>query len=174
MSGYLHKLITILDNFTSFINSFKVLLNTHNLQFLVENHWSNEKILSSDLSDDLDKFLAKNVLTNTTPNLLKYFHLLNEANVDLELESLNQLFLRIKHLNKLWDEEVITKPETFFCEENQELNEFEKNYEKQFSIIEKQNRFMNNKKAYEVDIMSKFVAKLSKMLGLQTVSLKFF
>ena len=172
MSDYLHKLILILDNFTSFINTFKVLLNTHNLQFLVENHWSNEEILSSDLRDDLDKFLAKKVLSNTTPNLLKYFHLLNEANVDQELKFLNQLFLKIKHLNKLWDEEVITKPENIFLEENQELTEFEKNYEKQFAIIEKQNRFMNNKKAYEVDIMSKFVAKLSKMLGLQTVSVK--
>ena len=174
MSDYLLKLIPILDNFTSFINTFKVLLNTHNLQFLVENHWSNEEILSTDLRDDLDKFLSKKVSSNTTPNLLKYFHMLNEANVELELKSLNQLFLKIKHFNKLWDEEVIMKTENIFLEENQELNEFEINYEKQFSIIEKQNRFMNNKKAYEVDIMSKFVAKLSKMLGLQTVSLKYF
>jgi hypothetical protein len=177
MTEHLQKLIKILETYTNFLSSFKVLLNTHNLQFLVENHWSNEDILRSDLRDDLDRFLraSKN---NHTPNLVKYFHFLDENNAkeeQLSLESLNFLFLEIKKLNNLWNEQVITQPERVFALENQnklELIEFENFFEKQFAIVEKQNRFMNKKKSYEVDIMSKFVAKLTKMVGLSTVSTK--
>lgn len=175
MSEYLPKLISILENYTNFLGPFKTLLNTHNLQFIVENHWSNESILNLDLRKDLEHFLIHASSNNTPPNLVKYFHLLNDSNANdahSSLKFLNQLFLEIKSLNDVWSEKVLTKPECLFMPENQELIEFEKNYERQFAIVERQNRFMNNKKAYEVDIMSKFVAKLCKMVGLQTVSLQ--
>ena len=177
MTEHLQKLIKILETYTSFLSPFKVLLNTHNLQFLVENHWSNEDILRSDLRGDLDSFLGASKNSHTA-NLVKYFHFLDETNAkeeQLSLESLNSLFLEIKKLNNLWNEQVITQSERVFALENQnqlELIEFENFFEKQFAIVENQNRFMNKKKSYEVDIMSKCVAKLTKMVGLSTVSTK--
>ena len=179
----LEELTLILEKYISFLNPFKSLLNTHNVQFLIENHWSNPKILSEILRKDLEVYLkrfessSKSGDYHLTPNLIKHYHLIESQrdNENTFLHSLDSLFLTLNSLNKIWDTQVVASIDDVFNEDMKNnvssiaLNEFQAKFEQKFSILEKQNRFMNKKKSYEVDIMSKFVAKLCKMLDLATV-----
>ena len=86
------------------------------------------------------------------------------------LENIDELFVQLKNLNKIWEDEVLTSAENLFDSNNKELARFEDNFLLKFSQIGKQSRFMNEKKTYEVDVMSKFVAKLCKSNNINTVS----
>ena len=161
----LQSLIDILETYINFLHTFKSLLNTHNVQFLVDNHWANETYLNKDLRADLDKFIQHE--QSLKPNLIRECYLTQE---NTHLQTLASLIASLKSLDSVWQTQVITAPEKIFQNEfRPELSDFERRFEAKFKVLEKQNRFMNKKKSYEVDIMSKFVGKLCKMLDLKTV-----
>ena len=112
------ELISILKEFTNFLEPYKQLLDTHNIQFILKDHWSSQAIINEPL---------RKILTN----------------IDI-LFSKHQISIE---------------------------KDFE--FEKKFDIMKKQNRFMKEKKIYEVDTMSIFVQKLCNHLKIGTVSIHF-
>ena len=156
----LNELINILKDFIEFLEPFKKLLNTYNVQFLVEDHWNNDQILAPVLRNDLEKFINKPE-NETNVNLVKYFHQFEPNFNGTELE---KSFSTIKKFKRIWQEKVLTPIET--------LVDLKGNAEFDFEKLQKQNRFMKVKKVHEVDIMSKFVALLCKKLNIETVSRK--
>jgi len=156
-----------IDLFIELIDEFKELLGIQKFQFLIDNHWENENILNSKLRHDLDELAKECDKNNQVPNLLKIYMLETENRM---LKNLSELFDKLKKLNKLWNEEILTPVDNLFDLNNKQLENFEKKFLLKFSQIGKQNRFMNEKKTYEVDLMSKFVAKLCKSQDIKTVS----
>ena len=158
----LNELIDLLETFKSFIERFRTLLNSHNVQFLVDNFWTDERLVENGIVQDLNRFLDQSV-PNQTVNLIKYYH---DFSQDLSDHSnpteLEKLFLEIINLKKLWNEKVLTPTSHF-------LNVQNICFDEAFDKIQKQNRFMNQKKVHEVDIMSKFVAKLCQDNDIETV-----
>ena len=160
----LNELIDLLETFKSFIESFKTLLNSHNVQFLVDTFWTDERLIENGIVQDLNCFLNQSVSNKNTVNLIKYYH---EFSQDLSHRSnpteLEKLFLEIINLKNLWNEKVLTPASHFFSEQSDCFDDA-------FDKIQKQNRFMNQKKVHEVDTMSKFVAKLCQDNDIETVS----
>ena len=156
-----------IDLFIEFIDYFKELLKIQQFQFLIDNHWENNDIINPKIRADLDKLIEECDKTNQAPNLLKVYMFGSKYPM---LENIDELFVKLKNLNKIWEDEVLTSAENLFDSNNKELARFEDNFLLKFSQIGKQNRFMNEKKTYEVDVMSKFVAKLCKSNNINTVS----
>ncbi len=154
-----------LDTFTKFLEPYKYLLASHNVQFLVDNFWSKEYILPCSLRKDLDTLVASYTLPDTPVNLVKYYSEVTSHNLTGNSD-LERLFLQINSLINQWNDDILTPIESLL---NADLT---KKYESAFSKIKKQNRFMNQKKVHEVDVMSKFVAELCESKGIQNVSLK--
>jgi hypothetical protein len=163
----LTKLTEKIDLFIEFIEYFKELLQIQQFQFLIDNHWENNDIINPKIRDDLDKLIEECDKTNEAPNLLKIYMFGSKYPI---LENIHEIFVQLKNLNKIWQDEVLTSIENVFDTNNKELAKFEENFLLKFSQIGKQNRFMNEKKTYEVDLMSKFVAKLCKSNNINTVS----
>lgn len=167
----LSQLIQNIDQFIEFIDSYRNLINTHNVQFLVEDHWSNTSIINTEIQTDLDLLVQNCNLSSQIPNLLRIYITKNES---LVFPNIEKLFRQLKYLNKIWNEEILTPANSIFDSNNIELNNFEATFLKNMSQIERQNRFMNEKKTYEVDLMSKFVAKLCKNKNINTVYISIF
>ena len=172
----LEKLIKILKHLIDFLEPYKTLLNTHNVQYIVENHWNNESFITKELRSELDGFINEFESTMGRINLIKaYKDFLFSANPDGFKLS---LFSQLKECNDLWNGQIIVDADQFLDRlitssiNSNDLIEFNKNLNEKFDIIERQNRFMNEKKSYEVDTMSKFVANLCKKLNINTVSKK--
>lgn len=164
----LNELKSILDGQIEFVELYRGLLDTNNVQFLVDNHWITDRILPNELKEDLDKFIAESRQPVGSPaNLIKYFA---QENFSDKFYFLNSLLKRLKDFQTEWNLKVLTPEEILLQTKNQELIEFNQRVNEKFSIIEKQNRFMNLKKSYEVDHMSKFVGGLCKKNDIYTVS----
>ena len=167
----LSQLIQNIDQFIEFIDSYRNLINTHNVQFLVEDHWFNSSIINTEIQTDLDLLVQDCHLSSQIPNLLRIYIKKNES---LIFPNIEKLFCQLKYLNKIWNEEILTPANSIFDSNNIVLNNFEATFLKNMSHIERQNRFMNEKKTYEVDLMSKFVAKLCKNKNINTVYISIF
>ena len=85
------ELISILKEFTNFLEPYKQLLDTHNIQFILKDHWSSQAIINEPLRKDLENFISK----NKDLNLIKYFKNDSPSN---ENNFLDNLFSEIKHL----------------------------------------------------------------------------
>ena len=153
-------LVNLLNELICFIEPYKLLLDTHNIQFITDLHWSNTNILNENLKLELEDFLV------TEKNLIKYF---NEINSSETRPNLMKLFGQVKQFKAVWHDRVLTNINDLFKEHNV-TNETSLEFEHKFELMKKQNRFMNQKKTYEVDTMSIFVAKLCRHLQIETVS----
>ncbi|CAF0895585.1 unnamed protein product [Brachionus calyciflorus] len=147
----------LLKEIYSLVEENRSLLNTNNVQFLVEDHWNSK--FNTELKNDLEIFLKEKLENNSSVNLLKYF-IQNQP--DPKLPYLNSLFDRLKNLFNTWDYKVCTNQDELIKMDRPDLIEFNQIVKQRFTIVQKQNRFMNTKKLYEVDHMSKFVASLCK------------
>ena len=156
----LNILTNILDNLIQFIEPYKFLLDTHNIQFIIDNHWSNEAIINGKLRIELENMIEKE---NHDINLIKMFA------TDTELSGvLASLFNQVKVFREIWLDQVLIDVNVLF--KSHQLSEtINEDFEKKFETMKKQNRFMNQKKVYEVDTMSLFVAKLCNHLKIGTV-----
>jgi hypothetical protein len=159
------ELISILKEFTNFLEPYKQLLDTHNIQFILKDHWSSQAIINEPLRKDLENFISK----NKDLNLIKYFKNDSPSN---ENNFLDNLFTEIKRLKLLWEEKILTNIDILFSKHQISI-EKDLEFEKKFDIMKKQNRFMKEKKIYEVDTMSIFVQKLCNHLKIGTVSIHF-
>ena len=173
----LNELNNLIEIFIKFLEPYKQLLNTHNVEFLTENNWHHDSYINKNIRDDLENFLANfDSLESSSidqtgtkrPNLLKYYAKLSNSQ-NIARANLDGLFVSVKQLHEVWNGQVLTDPARLF-ESSGDLAEFERRFEKKFDVLKKENRFMNQKKSYEVDLMSKFVAKLCKKLDINTVS----
>ena len=172
----LAELYNLIEIFIKFLEPYKQLLNTHNVEFLTENNWHNDSYINKSIRGDLEHFLSNyDSLESSSidqtglkrPNLLKYYAKLNNSQAKTDLD---KLFLNVKQLHDVWDTQVLTQPADLF-EKSNDLDEFEDRFEQKFDKLKRENRFMNQKKSHEVDLMSKIVAKLCKKLGINTVSI---
>ena len=166
-TNQLIDLVKILDSFIEFLKPFRQLLNTHNVQFIVDNLWQNESYISAGLRTDLESYVAKCNEESIAVNLVKLYTLISTSSSTYH--HLGELFRKLHDFDKTWHEKVITSGEVLISSDGLELKEFHENVDKKFQIMVKQNRFMNAKKVYEVDEMSKFVSKLCKKLNVHTV-----
>lgn len=168
----LETLVKTLKHFIEFIEPFKSLLNTHNVNFIVDNHWQNENILPSSLRTELDRFIDKCIQSKQPINLVKHY-----KSYLSEPESNEQFsfYQNLKECLDMWEKNVIIDADRFLGDELfnscSELIDYNSKLEERFRIIGRENRFMNEKKSYEVDTMSKFVANLCKKLDIKTVNL---
>ncbi len=171
----LQSLIGILDAFTDFLRPFRLLVNTHNVQFIVDKLWHNEAYINADLRNDLELFIADCNQKEKPVNLVEYYMCLRDGVKNANANSfLDSLFDQLIKFNTVWHEQVLTAPEDLIrCDQESNLKEFTETVNRKFEVMVKQNRFMNAKKSYEVDEMSKFVAKLCKKLDVNTVRVLF-
>jgi hypothetical protein len=175
----LDDLIDYLERLLDFLEPFKQLLNTHNVQFLVDDFWSNEKLFEKQLRLDLEDFIVANERVSNlneeqrefNVNLIKFYHQFSLANDGSSNGTpstcLEQLFMKIIKLKNEWNQTILTSLNSLTRSELNASREFEK----RFDLMQKQNRFMNEKKVHEVDIMSKFVATMCKNQEIETVNL---
>ena len=172
-SSKLDELIDVLESYTQFLEPYRFLLNTHNVQFLVDNLWQNETYIDKQLRTDLESHINECNETKTPVNLVKSFVNRAQSTTDDDQNknksSLDNLFVKLHEFNHLWTKKVITPPDILIQSDQTELIEFNESVNKKFEVMVKQNRFMNPKKVYEVDEMSKFVSKLCKKLGIHTI-----
>lgn len=162
----LEDLKSVLVDLIDFVEVHRSLLDTNNVQFLVDNHWTNENILDKSLSADLENFLSNS--KSKPANLIKYFTKLPDNECG-PYPSLNSVFRSLKSLFKDWNDRVLTSEQVLLDSDRDDLIEFNSSVNEKFSVIERQNRFMKVKKSYEVDHMSKFVGTLCKKLDIYTV-----
>lgn len=155
----------ILNELIDFIEEFRGLLDTNHVQFLVDKHWYTDTVLNLNLRDDLENFII-NYDKSASVNLIKYFYYSERNSL---YPSLNSLFDRVQYLFKRWDTEICTQQEDLLKTDQTELINFKQMVDEQFSKIQKQNRFMNQKKQYEVDHMSKFVGILCRKQEIYTI-----
>ena len=157
------QLIKQLDKFTEFLEPYKLLLRTHNVQFLVDNFWDNEKIFTKDLKDSISDFIDKATAesSDNTINLIKQFRDFTKQECEIN-NGFKNIFTEVSNMSQAWNEQVLTPLDSLL---KSKTSRFEAAFEK----IKKQNRFMNKKKVHEVDIMSKFVAELCEEQGIETV-----
>jgi hypothetical protein len=171
----LESLIKVLDVYTEFLKPQRLLLNTHNVQFIVDNLWENASYISDELRNDLDSFIAETERRNEPVNLVKYYlSMRNSSDVasfkTTNTATLDSLFRQLIEFDSLWHAQVLTPPQALTEQNNNNsMSEFNEAVNARFEVMVKQNRFMNAKKSYEVDEMSKFVAKLCKKLEINTV-----
>lgn len=158
----MNSLVNLLDELVDFIEPYKTLLDTHNIQFITDQHWSNDAIINADLRFELEDFLTENI------NLVKYFNQLDSSKNE-KRPNLVKLFNEVKRLKSQWNDCVLTDINKLFEEHNVAENT-NSEFEKKFESMKKQNRFMNQKKVYEVDTMSIFVAKLCRHLQIRNVN----
>lgn len=172
----LDKLKNILKKFIDFIEPFRPLLNAQNVRFVSENHWADDKILPSMLRKELEDIIDKCQLSNQPVNLVKHYKNFTENCCENNKAQLS-FYSKLKECVQLWNEHVVMDAEQFLdrlfanAPNSDELREYDKRLVEKFAILERQNRFMNEKKSYEVDTMSKFVANLCNKFGIRTVSL---
>lgn len=159
----LENLKIILNELTDFVEEYRGLLDTNHVQFLVDKHWHTDAVLNTNLRDDLENFLNSK---ENPANLIKYFFF---SERDSLYPSLNSLFERVEYLFKRWDKEVCTDQNDLLSTHKSDLINFNKMVNEKFAIIQKQNRFMNLKKQYEVDHMSKFVGTLCRKQEIFTI-----
>ncbi|CAF0768311.1 unnamed protein product [Brachionus calyciflorus] len=158
----------VLDELIDFVEENRSLLDTNHVQFLVDNHWFTDSILNPSLRNDLEYFIKeKSGLEKGPVNLIRYFSELFDF--DPKLENLNSLFFKLRKLFEIWDDEICTDQSELLKTDKSELIEFNKMVNDKFSVIQKQNRFMNLKKSYEVDHMSKFVGTLCRKHEIYTI-----
>lgn len=159
----LDKLIDTLDLYIDFLKPFKTLLKTAKTQFLVEDFWNNENIIDKELQVDFNNFIDENTSDSIPLNLFQYYQQICDHPNKSNQTKLDKLFLELKRLKQIWNNEILTPAEKFtkpaFTEK------FSKNFEK----LNVKQRFMKEKKIHEVDIMSKFVAELCEDQGIETV-----
>lgn len=163
----LEQLIEIINELVRFVEPFKPFLNSHNVQFLVEEHWQDEVLIRKEIRESLDEFISNemsNHSTETKVNLIKYW--LEFVRKDIApMNCLEELFSKLNQLKTVWNEQVVCSNDLF----DTESIGYERELEEKFNKMRKQNRFMNEKKSYEVDLMSKFVARLCNKLDIKTV-----
>jgi hypothetical protein len=165
----LEQLIEIINELMRFVEPFKPFLNSHNVQFLVEDHWQDEVLISKELREDLGEFISSemkrsNDSTETKVNLIKYW--VEFVRQDCASKNnLEELFSKLEHFKTVWNEQVVCTNDLFYAESV----DYERELEEKFNKMKRQNRFMNEKKSYEVDLMSKFVARLCNKLSIKTV-----
>ena len=168
----LEQLIEIINELMRFLEPFKPFLNSHNVQFLVEDHWQDEVLIKKELRENLDEFILNETKTSDDlaeikVNLIKYW-LEFSLKDSLAKNCLEELFSTLNQLKTVWNEQVVCTNDLFEAESA----DYERELEAKFNKMKKQNRFMNEKKSYEVDLMSKFVARLCNKLDIQTVKKK--
>ena len=167
----LEQLIEIINELIRFLEPFKPFLNSHNVQFLVENHWQDEVLIRKETRENLDEFVSNEMMktsndsAETKVNLIKYWLEFSRKNI-APMNCLEELFSKLNQLKTVWDEQVVCTNHLF----ETESADYERQLEEKFNRMRKQNRFMNEKKSYEVDLMSKFVARLCNKLDIQTVT----
>lgn len=177
-SQNLAYLIDLLKRLVDFIEPYKPLLNTHNVEFITGNQWEDKSLLSEELRVDLDRLIDA---SDGVVNIVKRFKEFNiHESKASDYANLENLCRQIKLFMNEWDQNVITDPNTFlfdYIKNTQledspldDLQQYQADIERKFAVMQKQNRFMNEKKSYEVDLMSKFVALLCKKLHIDTVS----
>lgn len=173
----LSGLIKILKHFVDLLEPFKTLLNTHNVQFILESHWQNDSILTEKLRLDLEYLINESQSSADCINLVKsYKEFLLSGNGSSNGSFIFPLYSQLKECNDLWNEKIVVDGDQFLntlissSKDSVDLMEFNRSLKDKFAIIGKQNRFMNEKKSYEVDTMSKFVANLCKKFNIDTVS----
>lgn len=160
--GRLDLLKNILDNLIKFIEPYKRLLDTHNIQFIIDKHWSDEAIINEKLRNELENLIENE---KQDINLIKIFETQAEQNGSLAF-----LFKQVKAFQAIWLDKVLTDVK-FLFESHQLSEKMNEEFNEKFDTMKKQNRFMNQKKVYEVDTMSLFVAKLCNHLKIGTVYL---
>lgn len=171
MSEELVNLRAILQLYIDFLQPFRLLLNTHNVQFVVDGLWNNDAYITPTLRACLEHVIQDSVNINQPVNLVKIYNDMiqkNRVNEDKSNELFN-LFDKLIEFDRVWHDRVLTPPDALINSQDSELTEFNDTVNKKFQVMVKQNRFMNAKKAYEVDEMSKFVAKLCKKLDIHTI-----
>ncbi|RNA37081.1 methyltransferase 25 [Brachionus plicatilis] len=161
----LKNLQIILNELIDFIEEYRGLLDTNHVQFLVDNHWYTDTILNKNLRNDLENFL-QNTDKSTPANLIKYFYHSERNNL---YPSLNCLFDRVENFFKRWNKDVCTEQGDLLKTNQSELLDFNQMVNEKFAKVQKQNRFMNLKKQYEVDHMSKFVGTLCRKHEIFTI-----
>jgi hypothetical protein len=170
----LESLTRTLDTFTEFLRPFRLLVNTHNVQFVVDNLWQNDSYINAALRTDLEAYIAECGRNETPVNLVKYFMSMRDKQTSESKSytpSLDALLGELIKFDTLWHQQVLTRPDVLIQNvQDTSLNEFNETVNRKFEVMVKQNRFMNAKKAYEVDEMSMFVARLCQKLDVHTVT----
>lgn len=158
----LDDLYKTLDRFISFLEPYRLWLDSYNAHFLVDNFWDDDSIVNTEFRKDLQDLIDR---TKPTVNLVKYYHEIttNKQPTDGFNSHVEKLCLDIAELRRIWDQEVLT---SFDALSDPKITE---KYDKAFKLIQNQNRFMNGKKVHEVDTMSKLVAELCEINDVQTV-----
>jgi hypothetical protein len=165
----LDHLRSILAEYVDFVEIYRALLDTHKVKFLVERQWHDERILSADIRENLEAFIAASydqTIEYGSVNLLKYYA--DSRTRHPALSSLNSLLSKLESYERFWHDCVLTSVDKL----NEQLdggNKSELYKPEMFEALKKQSRFMRPKKAYEVDIMSEHVANWCKMLNIRTV-----
>lgn len=156
------ELESLLLKFTKFLEPYKHLLNSHNVQYLIDDHW-NQVFTDNELKDDL------NVLIDHKLTLLEYFDSFSETRKPFTLKVLDKFLQDLKDLHENWIKLVITRKENIITEElDAQLNEVEELRRKN-EKLKYSDRFMTAKKSHEVDELSHLIAKLCKSLSINKV-----
>lgn len=164
----IEKLIDVLKQLIDFIAPFRIFLDTLNVEYVNGNHWDNEEILPAHLWRELNKLIDGFEVENRPVNLIKHYsNFMNNPNAPQF-----SFYPRLKECIDLWNKYVVIDADCFLSHlfnDSEELLEYNRQIDAKFAILERQNRFMNEKKCYEVDTMSKFVANLCKKFDTNTV-----
>ena len=162
-SSRLDELINNLDMYTEFLKPYKLLLKTAKTQFLVDSFWTNENIIETELKNDIDSFIEANTSEDIPLNLFKHYKEINNNQNKLNQTKLEKLFLEINQFKSIWNDVILTPADALT------KSEFSERLSKNFEKLNVRQRFMKEKKVHEVDIMSKFVAELCEVQGIETV-----
>ena len=175
MTHRLEDLIGILEEYIQFIQPYEVLLNTHNVQFINDQHWTSDAIIHPELRKDLDQFIEANKeASSPVPiiNLVKYYSKFSETTAKKEPSNspLDRLIAQLYAFHETWNRQVLTDLKDVDCLDQTAFSaEHDPEFKFKFKEMGRQNRFMNQKKIYEVDTMSIVVGKLCKRQGISTV-----
>ena len=172
-SQRLDDLTRILEEFIHFIKPFERLLDTHNVQFINDEHWTSDTIINPELRKDLSEFIdTYKEASSPMPiiNLVKYYSQFESLGKTGPLNSLDRLISQLYEFHKTWNQRVLTDLKDLECLDQLAFSaEHDPEFKLKFNELGRQNRFMNQKKIYEVDTMSVIVAKLCKKQGINTV-----
>lgn len=166
----LNRLTDVIKRLIDFIEPFRCLLDTLNIDFINGHHWSNQKILPDNLRQELDEFVDECERSNQPVNLIK--HYANFINSEESSSKRLSFYPSLKEYIEMWNKHVVIDADRFLSylfDESSELIEYNRQLGEKFAVLERQNRFMNEKKCYEVDTMSKFVANLCEKFNINTV-----
>ena len=162
----LNQLVDILDKYIEFLAPYRQLLNAHNVNFLLDEHWFDPSIIAPDLRNELDEMVVLRSSDDGCPNLVKRYAQFAESTDNNSC--LDRLFSVLNSHKDVWSTHVLTPVESLFTTDDSPDDQASATNKKRV-ILEGQNRFMNEKKTYEVDLMSEFVAYLCTKLNIKTV-----